>query len=150
MQVQSNYPETAAKLKQSDRKFRTAFNKRLRVAVKDEMDTVAREGAEPMPASGGLQAHLLAKAKPRLVTRGTKGIDMVFSTNGKGKPDLGSLNNRGRLRHPVYPDSAKPRKQWWWVNQSVQSETWDDAFEASGEPIRRKVAEAFDDVANQL
>lgn len=150
MEIQAeDFKRLGVALKGADRAVARSLRKRIREAGKPLADKVADEGADPMPSSGGLAARLKANAKPRLALRNT-GLDMVFSSNGRGKPDIASLNNRGRLRRPVWPDPSLPRKRWGWVNQGVESNTWSDSFEKGAEDVRPVLEKVLTDVMGDL
>lgn len=150
MEIQSeDFRRLGDKLKRADRAVARSVRRRIQEAGRPLAQKVSEEGAEPMPSGGGLRDRLLANTKPKLSLRRT-GLDMQFSSNGRGKPDIGSLNNRGRLRRPVWPNPERPRKSWWWVNQGVESGTWTEAFEKGADDVRPVLAKVLDDVAKEL
>ena len=132
----SEYKAFAVKLKGADRKLAAATRREIRGVAKPLMDAVIQDGAEGLPASGGL-ADWTRQAKATLSMTATRAA-MRFARSGH---DLASIN-AGRLRHPVHGNRRV------WVSQSVSPGGHDRAFEKNAEThldaIERKLHDVME------
>lgn len=93
---------------------RKDFHRDLTRALKPIVPDLKEFIAENYPKGGGL-AERTAKRRitPKLKT-GAKTAGLSVALNGV---TILLSENYGRLRHPVYADKSKTRKEWTWVNQ---------------------------------
>lgn len=119
-----DYRRLAEKLTKVDRKVARVMRKRLREAAGPIGRHVLEGGISKMPRRGGLQAYLVATSPVRTSVR-RSGVDVWMGS--KKKSQL-ALLNRGLLRHPVFADSRKTRKEWTWHTQPVPDAAFDEAL----------------------
>ena len=88
----------------------------LRDTVKHEaVPAVQAAARRDLPKKGGLNEWIAAQpisVRTTLTTR-SAGVRMV-----QPYPDARYVNS-GFVRHPVFPDTSKPRNQWDWVNEEI-------------------------------
>lgn len=120
-----DYKAFAKNLKAADKKIATEARKELRTVGRDLGDQILKEGAEPLPHSGGLADWIMARANVRVSITASR---LELALGMKKKDLIPRLDSKGALRHPVWADASKPRKQWTWVDQRTETATWTDAF----------------------
>ena len=126
------YRAAMRQVKAAERKLSTVWRKELRAVARDMAEDAAREGADPMPARGGLRARLMSNVGVVGVTAGPKSVTVRLSDRRTGI-QLAALN-RGRLRHPLWGNRRV------WVMQGVPAYTWTDAFESKAAEASARLA----------
>lgn len=126
--------EVALRLKLAgDVELKKAMYRNLRAATEPARKAVVAEERAVLPKRGGLN-EWVAETKVghrTLIGARTAGITLVQSRKGRTRPhDLRKMNE-GHLRHPVYADPSKSRRQWTWVEQDIPSGWWDRPLLAS-------------------
>ena len=135
-----DYERFRAWAAQADRKIAAAHRKKLREIGREMGREVIAEGAEGMPSSGGLQAHLAGgKAGLQLLAAG---IRLRLGSKGAG---IGPIDRTGLVRHPTYGHKTKRA----WVTQAVEPGTWTKAFEARAQDARAQVATEIQSVLRE-
>jgi hypothetical protein len=136
-----DYGRFASAAKGAEKDVQKALRKALRDTAKPLGSAVVRTGSAQMPSRGGLRAKLAG---------GKVGLAISLGNNPKvtlklgAKPGIGLANlNRGTLRHPVYGRGK-------WVSQRVPAGTYDAAFEAGAPAVKRRVADAAQDVLDDI
>lgn len=112
--------------------LRKELNKGLRRAAKPLIAQTRAAALEKLPKAGGLN-ELVAKTPQRVQVRTgakTAGVRIVVVQSRSGARRA----NRGVLRHPVFADTTKPRDEWTWVDQKVNSD-WFDGPLREGAPL---------------
>lgn len=105
-------------LKEWDKELRSQLHKDIK-AVGKPMEPVIREALEEeYPKRGGL-AQQMSQAK--ILTQWRTGREPGVAWQVRGlQVKLGEVY--GMLRHPVYGQKGKTRKEWKWVKQPVKLE----------------------------
>lgn len=135
------YVAFAAKLKTMEPKIRNGVRKRIRESAKAFGPEIVREGAEPLPDRGGVEAAVVAKGRAPTVAQTSTGVRLVL---GKKKgPQIGRMNE-GNLRHPVFGQ----RKAW--VNQPVPAGSWTAAADARLPELREAVRKEMESILKEL
>ena len=135
----SEYKAFAKKLKGAERSVARDLRKRLREAVKPLTEGLVQDGPEGLPSSGGL-ADWLRQSKGSMSMTRTK---LQIRLARGGKHDLNAIN-RGQLRHPLYGNRRV------WVAQSVESGTYDKAFEKHAEQALPVIERVLDDIMREI
>ena len=135
----SDYKALAVRLKALDRKLAARVRARLREIGKPLGEEVIREGAEAMPARGGL--------RERLVTGGKVGVSTLRSSVAIRLQEhrgiqLGPLN-RGKLRHPTFNGAP-------WVSQPVPAGSYSAAFQVRRDEVAREVMDEMTRLLEEL
>lgn len=104
--------------------MRKGLNKGLRSAAKPMIPVLKQAAAEAFPKRGGLAAR---EAKTRFRIQVRTGSEPGVRVVADGRyVNIKLSNTRGVIRHPVFADPAKTRREWKWVNQSVGQVGWAD------------------------
>lgn len=92
-----------------------------RQAVKAELEQI-------MPRGGGLNEYLAKSQITTSVLTGPRSAGVVLRgrTAAGARRDKGQfrLINQGMIRHPVFADKSKARKDWHWVTQTGLPAGW--------------------------
>lgn len=134
------YREFSRQLRQAERGLRLAIRKRVREAGKPLSEAMVREGAQGMPARGGLQEQFLRRGNAKL-SQTTTSIRIVLGRRGSY---IGSVDRTGRVRHPLFGDREH------WYSTPVPAGTWRDAFEDHKDEAIDTVSKALVDVVKEL
>lgn len=92
-----------------------------------------------LPKRGGLNEWVASAPVRVSVTTGAKtaGVSLRQSKRGLTRPhDLRRMNDEGMVRHPVFADPNKSRKEWTWVAQYGLPTGW---WEKALLPVRVEV-----------
>lgn len=128
--------------------LRKELNKGLREASKPLIASTRKAARERLPKSGGL-AELVAKTPQRVQVRTgaqTAGVRIVVVKSKSGARRA----NRGVLRHPVFADSSKDRRDWTWVDQKVNSDWFDGPLREGAPLVVPHLRAAMEKVAQQI
>lgn len=159
----AEYKAAAARAREMTAAMQKEFRSRLSAVSKPLGELIIREGANPMPARGGLQGLLRSRGTVRTLASGSS----VSLYLGNSKAQLRPINDKGRLRHPVFErhrstlaaakgdaKAANPalkgislrkaanksrRKGWVWVSQHVPGRTYDEAFVAHKDEVAAQI-----------
>jgi hypothetical protein len=104
-------------LKGWDNELRKELHKGLRDAAKPLIPVVREALRQTYPKRGGLNERM-AKAKIRTQFRTGRDAGISFVVTGL-QIRLGE--QYGTIRHPVFPDTSKPRREWTWVAQQLET-----------------------------
>lgn len=128
--------------------MRKELNRGLRSTARPLIPKVRAAARAELPTRGGL-ADQVAREPMRVQVRtgaATAGVRIVV---GRRKGGARSTN-RGVIRHPVFADGAKDRKDWAWVNQTVPSGWFDDTIRDAAPQIRRALEVSLEAVAYKI
>ena len=142
----------AAELKAADRALWLATARNLRAIAKPAADAVQAEERRVMPKRGGLNEWVAAaKVGVRISTSGrSAGVTLRqgrTSGGGLSRSNLNALNNQGKIRHPVFADPDKTRREWHWVDQSAPANFWEHALERMEAPAQLAMKRVMDETA---
>lgn len=140
-----DYKKLQAKLATADKKIVRRVRKRLRDIAGPIGRIILEEGAEGMPARGGLRAILQSRSKS-----GVSAVKSGVALRLSNKDAQITMLNKGFVRHPVYARSDRTRDQWRWVNQSVPDEAYTKAFESVAPDVRRAIAQEIRTILKEL
>lgn len=135
-------------LKAAGRKqLRKDLNKGLRDAAKPLIAQTRASARDRLPKAGGLN-DLVAKTPQRVQIRtgATAGVRIVVVQSRSGARRA----NRGILRHPVFADPNKPRDEWTWVDQKVNSEWFDGPLREGAPLVIPRLTAAMQTVADRV
>lgn len=132
------------------RKVRTAIGKELRAVVKPVGDQAKQHAREILPHHGGL-ADMVGSSEMK-VTVDTKGTKVSVRLTAKKPGQKGRLQDidSGRIRHPVFADGTKTRREWRWVNQTVPPGWFTQPAEESGPQVQKSLLSVLDDIQRRL
>lgn len=154
-----DYREFFEKTKGLDKRVRNGVRKRIRESAKRVAPKIVRDGAEPMPDRGGLEANIIAKSGGPTISQTSTGVRMVLGR--KKGPQIGRMN-LGQLRHPVFNvwwmkksgqwvySDPKLRFTWWWVDQKIPAGTFTEAFEKNSDEVRDAVVKEMHTILKEL
>jgi hypothetical protein len=126
------------------------FQRSVMASIAKEMEplpeAVRQSALDILPKRGGLN-RLVAS---QVITE-QKNPDSVkaFMVGRKRMRELLRLD-RGLVRHPVYADPKKTRKQWKWVNQAVPQRFWTRPVKQREDAIKAAARAAMDELARKL
>ena len=127
------------------------IDKAISAAVEDELDklpdAVRRSAMEILPKKGGLNKLVAARVVPK--TKRSPGSIQVFADGRQGLKELSRID-RGLLRHPVFADPDKSRKDWKWVSQKVNKRFWSRPVELRADEIKKAVTAALEQLARRI
>lgn len=133
-----DYERFRAWAKQADRKIAAGQRKRIRQIGAEMAREVMAEGAEGMPAGGGLRERLVGgKAAVQMLAAGVR---IRLGAKGAG---VGRIDSTGTVRHPTYGN----RKAW--ASTEVEPGTWTKAFEERADEVRTAVREELDSILRE-
>lgn len=130
-----DFPRFARALKQADKSLGREVRNSLRKVAKPLGEQVMPDAAARMPHRGGFSALV---AQPRIGLR-VNGSGVVLLLGDRSRHDIRSLE-QGRLRHPVFADGSKTRREWPWVSQRVPEHAFTNAFLRLSPPRARAAA----------
>ncbi len=154
-----DYRRFFEKTKGLDKKVRNQVRRRIRDSARLVAPKIVREGAEPLPDRGGLEAAVVAKAGTPTTSQTSTGVRMVLGR--KKGPQIGRMN-LGQLRHPVFwvwwqkksgewvLSDPNVRKSWKWVDQKIPADGWTEAFEKHAPEIREAVRREMVQILREL
>lgn len=121
----------ARRLETMSKTWKTEARTILRDVVKHEAVPAVQAAARArLPKSGGLNEWIAAQpiSVRATLTPRSAGVRMV-----QPYPDARYVNS-GFVRHPVFADGTKTRKEWTWVNQPIPNATgwWTQTLTALG------------------
>ncbi len=133
-----DYERFRAWAKTADRKIAVGARKRIRAIGGDLAREVMAEGAEGMPAGGGLRERLAGgKVATQMLAAGVR---IRLGAKGAG---VGRIDATGTVRHPTYGN----RKAW--AATEVEPGTWTKAFEERADEVRTAVREELDSILRE-
>lgn len=135
---------------QADSKeLKKGFVRELRKAGKPTTDALREALIESLPKRGGA-ARSFRNARWGVRNRLT-GENAGIRMASNKKHDYVSVN-KGRLRHPVFPDPARPRKDWRWIDQQVPAakDFFDTTADEYTPEMREAILRAIDDLLDQI
>lgn len=133
-------------LKAAGRTGKGSLRNELHAELRKAMKPLAKVGQKALSdaapagvAQRGLRTKHVVQVKTGSDPAITLGIRYGKRGTGLGASNVRRLNNQGIIRHPVFADTAKVRKQWTWVNQPVPGAqgSWDDAVRRAAPRIVR-------------
>ena len=125
-------------------------------AIREAGKPVAKQIVDPawlFPYMPDRYAEVLASdLRVTTVNRGGQKASVLMRARGRDKDRQVTRLNVGILRHPVFADSAVPRKEWRWVYQreGMKPGFFTDAVRAAAPGIRDAVAEAVHEVGKKI
>lgn len=133
-----DYERFRAWAKQADRKIAAGQRKRIRQIGAEMAREVMAEGADGMPASGGLRERLAGgKAAVQMLAAGVR---IRLGAKGAG---VGRIDSTGTVRHPTYGN----RKAW--ASTEVEPGTWTKAFEGRADEVREQLRDELQDIIRE-
>jgi hypothetical protein len=132
---------------------RTELRKELHKGLKDgakPLLKVAREAArESFPEREGLAAR---EAKTRFRVQVRTGTQAGVQVVADGRyVNVKLLNNRGIIRHPVFADPKKTRREWTWVDQPDPNRGWfDKAMQDHVDQVKPELEQAIQRVVDKI
>jgi hypothetical protein len=108
----------------------------------------ARQGAmQVLPYRGGL-AERVARSRFTAAVR-NRGASASLTIRGSGRYNLNRMDE-GTVRHPVYADTRKTRREWAWVNQRIRPGWFTDPLLLDAPKVRNELEDAMDDLGRRL
>lgn len=104
-----------------------------------------------LPKRGGLNevvASSTISARSKTAGRDVGVTIVAKGRNGRLK-DIRATDS-GRLRHPVFADGEKGRRDWTWVNQQVTPGWWSKPLAAFGPKLGRDLGRAMSRVVDDI
>jgi hypothetical protein len=132
-----------------DKPMRQALTAGMRKAVKPAMKQAQRRLKDGLPYGGRGNA---ASQTVQVKTGRDPGVSVVVKYGSKRASNAHLANTKGRIRHPVFADGEKPRKDWRWVNQEVPGlKGWfDETYRDAAPEIRKALEKAMEDIAQMI
>lgn len=132
------------------KELKKALVKNLRQAGKPAADDMRTHLRQVMPARGGLAAAFTKRrfgVRNRLTGKGA-GIRIV----ALGSHAYKAVEERGRLRRPVYADAARPKTEWTWVTQQVPGAigALAQTFESHSDEFAEGIQDALQQVIREI
>lgn len=133
-----DYERFRAWAKTADRKIAVGARKRIRAIGGDLAREVMAEGAEGMPAGGGLRERLAGgKVATQMLAAGVR---IRLGAKGAG---VGRIDATGTVRHPTYGN----RKAW--ASTEVEPGTWTKAFEGRADEVREQLRDELQQIIRE-
>lgn len=134
-----------------DKAQRREVSKVLRETTKPIRAELRESARANLPHAGGLNETVASSnfTQRLKVTGKTVGVTLVARGRSGKLKDIRSTDS-GRLRHPVFADGAKSRRDWTWVTQTVKPGWWTGPLKKAGPRVSRNVAQAMDLVVNEI
>lgn len=131
-----------------EKELRKQLHKGLRDAVKKVMPDAERKLAEHLPYLRGKAVNQVAQVK----TGRDPGVTVGVRYGSRRSTNARLANSKGVVRHPVFADGEKTRKEWAWVNQAVPgAKGWFDQTYLNAAPeIRRAIEAAMQNVIDEV
>lgn len=134
----------------------TEMRKQLHKTMRDTAKPLVKEARQAatesgIPKSGGLAARIAKTAFRPQVRTGATTAGVRITAPGKAVAAR-TLNDSGIVRHPVYAQGDKTRREWTWRTQSVPAaQGWfDRAMKRNAGPVRLKLLAALDQVRREI
>ncbi len=107
----------------------------------------ALKDALPYPMRGNSVSQVV-----QVKTGRDPGVTVGVKYGTKRSSNARMANTKGQIRHPVFADGDKARKEWRWVNQSVpNAKGWfDETYRDSAPTIRRSLEAAMESIADEV
>lgn len=146
--------KVARAYRDGDKVMRRAIGRAARDVAKPLGEAVVREGAQTLPARGGLRQRVRTGGRVTVTSQlGGPTPRVTMTLRNRYGYQLGRME-RGELRHPIWPRVTQSRDEWDWAEQRVPAGKFTAAFERLGTPMlqRRTLAamrRAADDVASR-
>jgi hypothetical protein len=128
---------------------RKALTAAMREGVKPAMKDAQKRLKEGLPYGGrGNAVSQVVQVK----TGANAGVSVVVKYGSKRATNARLANTHGRIRHPVFADAEKTRKDWRWVNQEVPHlKGWfDESYRDAAPEIRKSLENAMEDIAQMI
>lgn len=138
------FDAVARALKQAgDKELRKELSAGLNRATKTIRADAKQSAEDKLPRRGGLNKRV---ARARLSTKRSGGRDPGVRIVAKGLEQLGLIDERGLVRHPVYGNRGR------WVTQDVkEAQGWfTDPMNAGADEARRALVKSLDEIARKL
>lgn len=136
--------QVAKALKQAgDKELKKELYAGLNRATKP-LRAAAKKSAEAnLPRKGGLNRRV---ARARMSTRRRGGRDPGIKIVAKGLDQLGRIDARGEVKHPVYGHRDR------WVTQDIpEAQGWfTDPMQAGAEDVRKELVKTLDGIAKKI
>jgi hypothetical protein len=129
--------------------LRKELNKGIRDGVKPLVPKAAQKLSEGLPnAISGKPVRQTVQVR----TGRDPGVRVVVRYGSKRASNAKLANREGRIRHPVFADGEKTRKEWRWVNQDVpNAKGWfDETYTDAAPDLRRAIEAAMEAVAERI
>ena len=126
-----------------ERGLMTTTRRNIRGAASPATAAVPAYERAVLPKTGGLNEWVASTPVKVSILTGPKtaGVLVRQSKKGRTRPhDLRKMNEEGIVRHPVFADPNKFRKEWTWVEQTGLPTGW---WEKSLVPIQAEVTAAM-------
>ena len=131
----------------ADKELAKEFSKSITAATRPLVRGIRQSARDTLPRKGGLAARV-AKTPIRTQRRNSSrsaGVRIV----GKSPYSIAKLD-AGRLRHPVFADPSKERKEWTWVNQKVKPGWWTTPTELAAKSVQVEMEKAMAAIKRKL
>lgn len=133
-----DYERFRAWAKTADRKIAVGARKRIRAIGGDLAREVMAEGAEGMPAGGGLRERLAGgKVATQMLAAGVR---IRLGAKGAG---VGRIDATGTVRHPTYGN----RKAW--AATEVEPGAWTKALEGRADEVREQLRDELQQIIRE-
>ena len=133
-----DYERFWAWAKTADRKIAVGARKRIRAIGGDLAREVMAEGAEGMPAGGGLRERLAGgKVATQMLAAGVR---IRLGAKGAG---VGRIDATGTVRHPTYGN----RKAW--AATEVEPGAWTKALEGRADEVREQLRDELQQIIRE-
>lgn len=129
--------------------LRKKLHRALRDAVKEVAPEAEKTLAESLPyANRGKPVRQVVLVK----TGKDPGITVGVRFGSKRSTNARLANSKGLIRHPVFADQDKVRKDWHWVNQAVPSaEGWFDKTYINAAPdVRKRIEQVMQETVDEI
>jgi hypothetical protein len=131
----------------------TGLRKELNKAIRDGVKPVIPKAKKRL--EDGLPRAIAKSAVQQVVqvkTGRDPGVSVAVRFGSKRASNAQLANSQGMIRHPVFADGKKTRKEWRWVNQNVpNAKGWfDDTYTAAAPDLRRAIEAAMQAVADRI
>lgn len=133
-----------------------------RTELRKELHKGLREGVKPVLPKAKKKLHdalptpLAKTAAVRQVvqvkTGRDPGVTIAVRYGSKRASNAALANRKGIIRHPVFADDKKTRKEWRWVNQDVpDAKGWfDETYREAAPQMRRALEAALGSVIDKI
>lgn len=134
----ADYERFRAWAKTADKKIAAAQRRRIREIGRSLMREMLEEGAEGMPASGGLQERL--RGSKAHVAMLAKGIQLRLGERGAA---IGAIDRNSGVRHPVYGNRGV------WSVTDVEGGSWSKVFGEKADEVRAQIREEIEQILRE-
>lgn len=131
----------------------TELRKELHKGLRDAVKPIMPKAKERL--GKGLPKAISASAVRQVVqvkTGSDPGITVGVRYGSKRATNAQMANTQGKIRHPVFADGQKTRKQWRWVNQDVpDAKGWfDETYKTAAPEIRKALEQVVSDTVEKV